>query len=128
MSIEDIDWPLVELVDLEVEPTDRYADERYVYPVFSRTPHEMWANSFVEVALFDEWITWDAVRGAVLADAMQIERVAVRLEHITQVANVAFGYFVESIQTVSMGDAARLMEDEAERAAAEGGAWSRLRV
>ena len=128
MTIEAVDWPLIDLVDIEVEPTERYADERYVFPVFSRTPHYVWATAFVEFALFDESITWDAVQGAVLTDVMAVEGTLGPLANITGMANVAFCWYIESVQTENQAVAARLLEDEAEGAVADRGVWSRLTV
>jgi hypothetical protein len=121
----DIDWPEHELCDIEVGRSPRNPDEAECWPLFDRKPSGLWCELWSMLAANDDLITWNATAGVVLCDYSQLPLLRDRLTYLTDVTNEAW---VQYVLAMPAHEAALLLEDEADRAAAadRDGEWSRI--
>jgi hypothetical protein len=123
--MRDIDWPPVELVDVEAGRASVHTNARHVRPLFDRAPSLLWCELFAMFADNDDLVDWHPTEGMAACDYSQVDAVRDRFAYLIDVTNEAFVQYVAAMPT---HEAALLIEAEAVRAAASDGhgEWSRM--
>lgn len=86
---ESVEFPPVNMVEVEVQTSARWSAMREVSPLVDRVPYGDWCRIFYQHCEDSSDLDWKGA-GFVLCEGDEIERVRTRLGEITAVTNARF--------------------------------------